>query len=218
MTNRSVAAFSSFVLIGIIGTSSLAQDIPRPELKIGDRWTFERTDRTKKIIEGSRENTVVAKTESEYRFESKSTQSGAVAVYALDMNSNTVEFVGGRRIKPYLPLFSWPLTVGKKWSADYSTPNSAGTGVYEEQRSCEVVANESTLTKAGAFEAVKIVCQGKFRTPDNRGQSTLNGYTESVYWYAPAARRNVRVEYRDGTHQWGVWNNTVDELVSMELK
>lgn len=54
--------------------------------------------------------------------------------------------------------------------------------------------------------------------PDNRGQTTPNGYTESVYWYAPAAKRTVRVEYKDGTFNFGVWNNYSDELVAVELK
>jgi len=218
MTTKRAVAFSVFVSLGIIGTSSFAQELSRPELKVGDRWTYERTDRTKKVSEGIRENKVIAKSESEYRFESKNPSTGAIAEYAQDLNSNAVELTGGRRVKPYTPFFSWPLSVGKKWSADYSVPNSSGTGVYEEQRSCEVLAKESTQTKAGTFETMKISCQGKFRTPDNRGQSTLNGFTESVYWYAPAARQNVRIEYRDGTYNFGVWNNTADELVSMELK
>ena len=46
----------------------------------------------------------------------------------------------------------------------------------------------------------------------------LNGYTAATYWYAPAAMRAVRVEYRDGTYNFGGWNNYVDELVSYELK
>ena len=202
-------------LLLLCGEASLAQDVARPSLVVGDGWAYERTDRTKKVSEGVREVKVVAKSETEYRFELRNPQTGNSVRGAADMNMNPVELNNERRVAPFRPDYAWPLSVGKKWVGTFSHVNAAGTGQFKEERSCEVAGKESLQTKAGMFEALKIVCQGKFSSPDNRGQTTLHGYTEAVYWYAPAVRRNVRIEYKDGTYNFGVWNNTLDELVSI---
>ena len=202
--------------LAIVSIGVLAQEAQRPTYNVGDTWVYERTDKTKNVVEGGRENRLIAKSDSEYRYESKNLQSGIPQSFATNLDGNTTE-TGGRNWTPSIPNFQWPLTVGKKWEGKYGGTNQAGSGPYSEERKCEVAAQEPVQVKAGTFSAFKIVCTGWYRTPNSSGQVTLNGQTWITYWYAQDARRSVKIEYRDAS-QFGPWNNWADELVSFELK
>ena len=202
-------------MLCVMSVATFAQEAQRQEYHVGEKWVFERTDKTRNVVEGGREFSVVSKSDAEYRYDGKNTQGGSLA-FATDLDGNLTESTGGRKWTPAMPLFQWPLAVGKKWEGKYSGTNTSG-GPFSEERNCEVASQEQIQVKAGSFPAFKIVCQGRYRTPSSNGQVTLNGQTWLTYWYAPAAKRSVKVEYRDAS-QFGVWNNYVDELVSFDLK
>jgi len=211
------AARTLFALfVGLLPIHVLfAQEVARPELNVGDTWTFERTDRTLNKVEDVRESKLMAKSDVEYRYEAKMVSTGRVVSLVQNMDSNTVEFEG-RKIAPYMPLYSWPLSVGKKWSGRFGGQNAVGTGPFSEERSCEVVGREKIQVKAGAFDAFKIVCTGNYRNVSQSGQN-FGGQTWLTMWHAPEVKRPVEIEYRDANPR-GTWNNWVDELVSFELK
>lgn len=215
LLGRAVLAGGTVLLVAL-APRVLAQDIPRPELNVGDRWTFERTDRTKNVSEGGRESTVMARSETEYTFENKILSSGTTTSAVSDLNLNMVE-VSKRRFTPFIPVYAWPLSVGKKWNGSYSGSNETG-GAFSGERACEVVAKETIQVKGGSFETFKIACDGKFKTFSSNVQRTLDGYSNSMFWFAPAAKRAVRAEERNGTFSFGVFSNYVEELVSFELK
>lgn len=202
-------------VLTVVGFNAIAQEAPRPVYNVGDKWSFERTDKTRNVVEGGREFWLASKSDTEYRYEAKNLQSGVQQPFATNLDGNTTE-TGTRKWTPFIPSFQWPLAVGKKWEGNYSGTNPTG-GPYTEDRSCEVAAQESVQVKAGTFATLKVVCTGRYRTPSPRGQETLNGQTWATYWYAPDAKRSVKIEYRDAS-QFGTWNNWADELVSFELK
>ena len=153
-----------------------AQEATRPEWKVGDKWSFERTDRTRNVVEHVVESSVANKTDTEYHRRGTNTKTGNATSTINDTNLNTIEF-NGRKFTPAIPIYDWPLAVGKKWGAKFEGPNLTRTGQYIEERNCEVVGRESIKVKAGSFDTFKIACKGTFRTPNSSGQVTLNGYT-----------------------------------------
>ena len=205
------------VALSVLATSlSFAQEAVRPSYNVGDSWTYERTDRTKNAIDLRVEVRTIAKAEAEIRFERKNLDTGRITEFARNGDGNHIEEAGRKWSAPR-PDYIWPLAVGKKWGGRFGGMNQSGSGLFSEERECEAVAAESIQVKAGSFQAIKIVCVGNFRNPAPSGTVTLNGRTESTYWYAPETKSSVRIEYRDHS-QFGVWNNSVTELVSFGLQ
>ena len=134
---RANKSFFGGLFVCLATASIAAQEVPRPDINIGDRWLYERTDRTKGVADGTREQKLVSKSDAEYRFEFKSSLTGNVTTFVQDLNTNSIE-INGRKMTPFVPFYSWPLATGKKWTAQFSGPNTAGTGVYSEERTCEV--------------------------------------------------------------------------------
>jgi len=203
-------------LVLFASMSVSAQEAQRPSLTIGDSWSYERTDRTRKVVDLRQLVILVSRIETELRFDRKDLETGTVTQSAENADYNNVE-TDGRKLTGFRPDFSWPLTVGKKWEGKYSGLNQSRSGQIHSESECEVAGVEPIQVKAGSFQSFKIVCKGTFRTPNNNGQVTLNGRTSAAYWYAPEVKRTVKVEYRDDT-QYGVFNNSSSELVSFELK
>lgn len=203
------------ILLAILANSSMlrAQDVSRTHLNVGDHWTYERTDHTKRNSKEVLVQSVVGIVGAEYRLITKSQATGNVTEIALNEDLNQTE-TGGRRWTPHIPLFSWPLVVGKKWEVKYSGPNLSGSGEFREERSCEVLAKEFVNVAAGNFETVKVACHGKFTNPSSSRRWVMSGYTEITFWYSPAAGRPVKYSFRDGTFDYSVWYNFTDELVT----
>ena len=208
---------SSLVIFCVfVSPVTLAQEVQRPVYNIGDTWNFERTDRTRNVIDLRTQVTTASKSDSEVRFDAKNLESERVTQFAQDLNGNNIEF-DGRKWNAPRPDFTWPLAVGKKWSGKYGGLNQTRNGQFHEERECEAVAAETISVKAGSFLTIKIVCSGNFRSPAASGNVTLSGRTDSTYWYASEVKRTVKIEYRDQS-QFGIWNNSSTELVSYELK
>ena len=205
------------LLVGLsLSSAAFSQEIQRPVYNIGDTWNFERTDRTRNVIDLRTQVTTASKSDSEVRFDAKNLESERVTQFAQDLNGNNIEF-DGRKWNAPRPDFTWPLAVGKKWSGKYGGLNQTRNGQFHEERECEAVAAETISVKAGSFQTIKIVCSGNFRSPAASGTVTLSGTTNSTYWYAPEVKRAVKIEYRDQS-QFGIWNNSSTEMISFELK
>lgn len=204
------------LVIGLsLSSAALAQEMQRPVYNIGDTWTFERTDRTRNVVDLRFEARAASKSDAEVRFDAKNLETGRVTQFALDIDGNNIEF-DGRKWNAPRPDYVWPLTVGKKWSGKYGGMNQSRSGPYQEERECEAVAAETVRVKAGTFQSIKIVCAGTFRTPSANNQVTVNGRTDLTYWYVSEVKRSVKIEYRDQS-QSGVWNNSSTEMISFEL-
>lgn len=195
---------------------ALAQEVQRPVYNIGDTWTYERTDRTRNVVDRRTQVSTASKSDLEVRFDAKNLESGRVTQFAQDLDGNNIE-IDGRKWNAPRPDFTWPLAVGKKWSGKYGGLNQTRNGQFHEERECEAVAAETVSVKAGSFQTIKIVCSGNFRTPAPSGNVTVSGRIDLTYWYAPEVRRSIKIEFRDQS-QFGIWNNSSTELVSYELK
>lgn len=194
-----------------------SQVAERPDVRVGDKWLFERFDLIKKEVTGTREWRITEMSGEAVKLEGKDSASGNVETRVTDLEGNPVE-IGGRKFDPKLVLHSFPLSLGKKWSNKVVFPNEDGTGTVTEDRTCEVLSLEDVSTKAGAFKAYKINCEGAYVFQHNIHRVPMSGRSFSVLWYAPEAKLAIRHEHKRSSPRGGWIAQYVDQLVSLELR
>lgn len=161
-------------LIGLFASEVDAQTAVMPdvsEFAVGDRWEWRQFDNRTKLEESGRSVVVVD-------------DKGARAVMVEGMQ-RPLDY-------PYLaepsakPWRVWPLAVGKQWSIDmdYVRPDRTTGNLKQDAR---VVAYEEVTVPAGKFMAFKIEQDGYIRT-----STGFNGRMVETFWYAPAARADVK--------------------------
>lgn len=85
---------------------------------------------------------------------------------------------------------SFPLFVGKRWVFEFEVPNSWDGRLNRYRNTLEVVAYEPVIVRAGTFLAFKVkLIQENLSWP---------WAGSMAYWYAPAVKAIIKVEYGQG--------------------
>lgn len=108
-----------------------------------------------------------------------------VQIFDADFNRVARELAPGESIRysPAFPLFRFPMRAGLQWQADIEQRQDGEPGGPRIVRvEARVVAPESVQVPAGRFDAWRI--EAVHRAGDVQ--------IDTVYWYAPRARRSVR--------------------------
>jgi hypothetical protein len=159
-----------------------------PVFSVGEEWGFEFTNTldpgqnsryTQKIVAVANGQTSLA------------LGGGRSGVAILDESANVVRLASAN-YSPSDQKLSFPLSVGKSWSASYVYTN--GNWKTQCDREAKVVAVERVETEAGAFDAFKIEEKTLWQSNDLFGG---RGLTRETDWYAPAVGRIVKQEYQD---------------------
>ena len=206
-----------FLPILLLSLQAYSQVAERPEYRVGDRWLVERFDLMKGEVSGAREWRITEISAASMTQESKDRASGEVTKSIRDLDGNPLE-ISGRKFDPKYVRYAFPLSVGKKWNAKASYPSLDGNGTVTEERTCEVLAFEDVVTKAGTFKAYKIKCDGAFRIGHIFARRPLVGTSSSTNWFSPEARHSVKLEYWRTQPRGGWGERYVDEVVSFELQ
>lgn len=185
----------------------------RPEVQIGDRWSWQHTnglvnERDFTFIEDVVES---SDTEINVRVRIKGKPNSAVAIYSREWNPKDVS---SARFDPMLKEYAFPLNVGKKWdgSADKMLFANGKHGKFTIKG--EVVGFEKIKVPAGDFDAYKISLHIDAISED---EDANIGNTVETIWYAPAVKRYVRYENtfsRDGR----VRSKDINELLDYSLR
>jgi hypothetical protein len=204
----SASAICSLAYLLSVGAAA-AQDVPRPDVRIGDTWVLERADRrtnTKseivfKVVAVGNDDLTVASTEGSTANEQK---------WSRDLNY--VSGDGKRVLKPSSQELNFPLSPGRQWKVNAKGVTRGG-GDMTLEGECKVVAFEKITVRAGTFDAFKVECVGEFYVYGARTQGTHR----RVYWYSPAVKFPVKSEVlsRD---RLTVFNDWTEELVSTTVK
>jgi hypothetical protein len=181
--------------------------VAAPIVKVGDSWTYARTDkldrsRNAKYIISVKSLSAAGHTVGREIVEG--TLSGADDEFTSDLNPISLE---GQKFSPFIPMFSFPLTVGKQWDGRYSFYT---TVELSGQRSSKVEGFENVRVPAGEFKAIRITANVSTRAPSGFGSNM-----QQTLWYAPDVRRLIRAE----TKIFGAANarDEVIELVAFKL-
>ena len=186
------------------GTEALKAE--RPEVKVGDRWKFactgsnQKTERRWEIT--SVEPTVI-----------KGKENGQPLTLTPDLN----ELESPRRKLSENKTLSFPLEVGKKWEfannavlyGVVQTKTYRGEG--QEKYAVSVDSYEKVRVPAGEFDAYKLAVFERFT--DIQGAIFT---TDSVLWYAPAARSIVKSDWVVHAARRGTEHSC--ELVDFQLQ
>jgi hypothetical protein len=184
--------------------------VERPVLKVGDTWSYQRTDLwTKQLRAGVSKATLKETTADKYIFEWTNFD-GRKSEFATNFDLNRTYIVRG--LEQIDQLFKWPLAENNKYT--YKTLNTRDQWEWTYEPTCLVEGVETIKVIAGEFSTIKTICKGMWaNTP---GNGTGSGMNETIVWYAPSVKRGVKYQNKN-------WNNgrldtqTSDELVEFKV-
>jgi len=180
--------------------------LPKPDVRVGDSWSYQRVD--------------YANTRALERFEIRVVsiaEDSILAItnrYGLERNSkwtsewNTLRTDRGSSFRIQSGLLRFPLEIGKTHQVEYETQDSVyGTDIRFRGKT-EVVGWEDIVVPAGKFQALKIQSTGRYYRLDATGSSPV----QETIWYVPGVKRWVKRLYVDIDVTQG------EELVSFAVK
>jgi hypothetical protein len=188
--------------------------VPRPEVKVGDRWSYQRVDYDtgrvfgKYVLEvafAGRGVIHVVKTRARKLEEGDNT-------FTADWNAVSTD---GRVFNPHSGLLRFPLRIGDSYSTTFDAAILKKQGSARNERQVKVIGWEEVTVPAGKFRALKIVAEGHFQRLDTRS----SGNARNVIWYVPEVRRWVKMvgESRP-LGRGGAGEHTGEELLDYKLK
>jgi hypothetical protein len=186
--------------LALMPALAAAQDMPAPEFKLGDRWSYREADLLTKNETGRLTESVSA------------VDGGAVWIDARRQARTWWRVDAARRVFAEQFAFAdgapgergktiatndggcaypWPLKVGQKFDCVESVTFPNGWKVRYELK-WEVEAAERVQTPAGAFDTLRLKAAG-YANNDTTNQSSRH---ERLVWLAPAVKREVKHEIR----------------------
>lgn len=180
---------------------------PAPQLKPGDKWTWqdEKGGLVRQEVVGLEGNLAVVRLPSG---EKLYFDSGRVLRKVVSPTGNSITKPGVRGLLPMIGLqsFPFPLTVGKSWGYGYTAQAPSGDILsYSFER--KVVSCEELKTKAGEFSALKI--EGREYVI---GVNAIGG--RYYIWWAPDVKTIAKKQFVPS--QWWGQSALGFELVEFE--
>ncbi len=194
------------------------RQIDKPALLAGESWTYRRIDLWKNteserfrqdMLGGVGNHLTVLWTISASQDVGRR---GSVTYEYLD--AATLSFFDPKAEGRHVPLL-FPLYPGKRWQFQYKYIPASGTGSLKIEQTAVVEGWEDVRVPAGTFRALKVVHAGRYWASEQL--YSWSGAIHETYWYAPDAKRVVRMEYRDTTGSGSQWDHWRDELVDLTV-
>jgi hypothetical protein len=156
------------------------QAIPRPEWRVGDRWSFKRTALTGATAVVAHQ--VVATTTDGYTVRMLGLASEVTRQWTFDLHlaQETLGEGPTARFLPPAPYFNWPLKPAATWSQVFHYTEGQTSGLYS-----------NTWMVSPRIEAIDTVA-GRFYTI--RVERWSGTQRLEAYWYSPRIRYWVRLE------------------------
>lgn len=185
----------SFVAAFILGSWVLlaaAQEAAQPDIKTGDRWTYQLLDKLTGEIKGSITLSVYEVTETEIHQKAQGKMKAPFSrVEFLDRQLNWLDN-SVTQWKPDTGTYRFPLKIGKKWSQQFEAVAISNESKTRHNISAKVVAYEKVKVPAGEFDAFKI--EYTIRNISTSDADRADSITKSVRWYAPSVKQTVKQE------------------------
>ena len=167
--------------------TGVSQELPAPQLAVGERWTYQTYDR--QFDEGAFTIEVTEQTANGYSLSATEVTAKVPSAIpsSLTLDLNWVQrAANGPEANCW---FSFPLVVGRTWTCKTSWINQYGHRG-EDNIAWKVVGREQISVKAGTFDTIKIVGEGRWKN-NSIGNSDLSTIT---VWFAPEARGLARYQ------------------------
>src|SRR5262245_16981577 len=174
------------------------EQAPAPVHKEGDTWQFNifrkgQIGTSTELVEGMYEVSVTQGVMKLYQIDGG--QKNEKAIDAAGQTQTFVRLIG--KSDNERPTLKFPLSVGQKWTYQYTTrpPGSK----FDQHRSAEVtvVGIEQVTTPAGSFKAHKLIRTESWHVGSRFGNK---GSSTSTYFYSPETRSIVKTSNVNDTN------------------
>ena len=210
---RSAAGIAALLVLPALCFAQEDKPVPRPDVKLGDRWTYQRMDYdANKALGQPYHIRVVFAERGVIQMVSVRKGDEVDTTYTHEWNAVTVP---GRVFNPHTGWFKFPLQVGATYTAAFETIVLKKDATSRNERRVRVVGWEEVVVPAGKFRALKIVSEGQFRRIDN---TTLSGTARNVIWYVPEVKRWVKSTFENESPRKGRLEYSGEELVAFEVQ
>lgn len=212
---RAFAAVALFFALPAWCAAQGGAPVARPEVKVGDRWTYQRMDYDANQRRARYEMRVVFAERGVIQV--VSTQAGkdeeVDTTYTAEWNAVTVP---GRVFNPHTGWFRFPLRIGDTYPAAFETILPKKGASSRNERKVSVLGWEEVVVPAGRFRALKIVSEGSYQRIDN---TFASGTSRNVIWYVPEIRRWAKITLENRPRgRGGAGEHAGEELVDYKLQ
>jgi hypothetical protein len=211
-----ILRIAAAVALFVCGTCAAqpAPPVERPDVNVGDRWTYQRLDYDAgKPLGKPYEVQVVFAQRGVIQVvgNRQGVEEEVDATFTSDWNGVNMLT---RVFNPHTGWFKFPLQVGDTYKASYETLMPKKNIKSRNERQVSVVGWEEIVVPAGKFRALKIVSDGRFQRLDAPGAGT----SRNVIWYVPEVKRWVKItlESRPASGRGG--EHMGEELVAFRLR
>lgn len=179
-----------FVAMPILSAGQSDARVVRPEIRVGDSWTYRATNL---LAPGTHEHETrvsfadnkLILTVSTLKSDGKEFDASWTAEW------NPVRSYSEFMYRPHAGTFRFPLRIDDEYEVKYELLRPrANTVVSNTTRTVKVVGWETVEVPAGTFRAIKVVAEGLVQPLD--GSNAWRQQT--TFWYVPEVRRWVKVQ------------------------
>ena len=207
---RTVVIAVSLACVSAAFGADESAPVQKPEVKVGERWAYRRTDDpTKQPKVTTYEDSVAFVGTDEILTVNKSGTSESQ--WNSEWGAMSLGGSGMVFDKP-VGILKFPLMVGAIHETVYSVVARRGSDMRSKNEAkVKVVAWEDVVVPAGKFRALKIEAIGTYTRLDIRH----GGWMRQTFWYAPEVKRWVKIVYEDGFRDPSTpYTHVVHELTS----
>lgn len=191
-------------------TPDETKPVPRPEIRVGDMWSFRvvnnwtgaETFRGQAIVEAVVNGVVIERAD----------YPGGERDSHWTTEWNSVSSVDGSNYAPHWSVFHFPLVIGA--SRDVEFDNTSRRGYWKYKAKVTVAGWEDVEVPAGRFRALRIVQDVQWFRQDQ----ARDGTAKRVFWYVPRVKRWVKYTYEDRDRRTGPYAKTMIELVGFKVE
>lgn len=192
--------------IPILSAGQSDAPIRRPEIRVGDSWTYRGTNL---LGPGTQEHETRVSFVDDKVILAVSTRKSDGKEFDSSWTSewNAVTSYSGRMFRPHTGLFRFPLRIGDSYEVkmEWLEPRTKGIeGI--STGTVKIVGWETVEVPAGKFRAMKLETVFSIRSADGR-----NPQFKGNYWYVPEVRRWVKLQVV------GPGATTSEELLAYKL-
>ena len=209
------------VLLGVVvaGAASVCSaqigNIPRPAVKVGDTWTYNRTTNSP-VGGGFRQARAVQVNDKAIQLViTDATGKESDETYTPDWNVVANAF---GIFYPNIGLFQFPLQVGASYPFEFELVPALATSVRTRHvHRVKVMGWEDVQVPAGKYRAVKLEARGSWRRIDISAEGTAH----FVMWYVPELRRWAKFSYEEDARTASGTKPVIrvlDELIAFKLE
>lgn len=195
-----LARFFTFIslTVALAAPCSAQRDaaVPRPPIKPGDSWTYQRVDHVEKEASRRFRETVTFANERVIQIVHKREDMDKEIDATFTAEWNAVSSPNTGIFEPDQGLLRFPLRPGDAHEANYEV-RFPRQGLYDVKhaRHVKVVGWEEVTVPAGKFRALQVVSEGTFERVDRN----IAGNVREVMWYAPQVKRYVKWTFDNWT-------------------